>query len=343
MGDVFLETISRLFPISSMWMFFDKIANEDNISISKMKKFLAVIQKVGAAEPVIRFKDMAFIQALFKRVYNANNVELNTQFFTAFENMKALDLRTYKYLLDAAGSFIQNRGVNITDPEKGAATKLKQRLLDQYPDIRGIENLYKELKAIFANKPVNLENLGKLLKTNHTSVALNIDKVCIFMAGRLRKAEYISPDDRELFVMQFPIIGKFIEYLWDKGFDKVLEWENITTQPKVLKHYVRTSQIVINFNKKGISALLKDQLLEAMPEFDIVLDKEQPEASDILICDTDILHDYVDKRTLSVRRIFLYLENRMDYAPFRELLPKAFMRPLSGYRVVKLVLKDLFL
>lgn len=342
MGKDYLETIIRLFPMTSMWMLYRKIAYDD-ISTNKIKDFLDVIQRVTGVEPVIRFNDMKFVQDLFKRVYKANNIELYAKYFSVFENMKTLDLRTYKYLLDASSSFVQSRGPNITANEKGAVNKLKQKLLDQFPDIREIENLYKELQIIFANKPIILESLEKLLRTNHTAVALNIDKVCVYLAGRLKRGEYISDDDRQLFSMQFPMIAGFLEYLWGQGFDKVLEWENIPAQPKLVKHFSSSIKFVINFQNKKMSALLKDQLKEVFPEFEIILDKETPETTDILLCDTEILQGYMDRRSLSARRILLYLENRMDYAPFRSLNCKVFMRPISSYKIVKLLLKDLYL
>ena len=143
--------------------------------------------------------------------------------------------------------------------------------------------------------------------------------------------------------MQFPLLARFIEYLWDQGFDKQLDWEKIPAQPKLLKYFASVSKIVINFKNKKMSALLKDQFQEIIPEFEVVLDKVQPEATDILVCDTDILQGYMDKRTVSARRIFLYLENRMDYTPFRALNAKAFMRPISGYRIIKLILQDIYL
>lgn len=342
MGKDYLETIILLFPMTSIWMLFRKIAYDD-VSTNKIKDFLDLIQRVAGVEPVIRFRDMKFIQDLFKRVYKANNIELYVKYFSVFENMKTLDLRTYKYLLDATTSFAQSRGANITVSEKGAVNKLKQKLLDQYPDIRDIESLYKELKVIFANKPINLESLEKLLKSNHISVALNIDRVCVFLAGRLKRGEYISDDDRQLFFMQFPMIARFIEYLWGQGFEKLLEWENIPSQPKLVKQFAGSLTFVLNFQNKKMSALLKDQLKEVLPEFEVILDKEKPDPTDILLCDTEVLQGYIDKRSLSARRILLYLENRMDYAPFRSLNCKVFMRPISGYRIVKLLLQDLFL
>ncbi len=342
MGKDYLETIIRLFPITSMWMLFKKIAYDD-ISTNKIKDYLDLIQRVAGIEPVIRFNDMKFIQDLFKRVYKANNIELYAKYFSVFEHMKTMDLRTYKYLLDASSSFVQSRGANITDNEKGAVNKLKQKLIDQFPDIRDIENLYKDLQVIFANKPISHESLEKLLKTNHTAVALNIDKVCVFLAGRLKRGEYISMDDRQVFFMQFPMIAGFIEYLWEQGFDKLLEWENIPPQPKLVKHFAGSLKFVINFQNKKIGSLLKDQLKEVFPEFEIILDKEKPETTDILLCDTEVLQGYIDKRSLSARRILLYLENRMDYAPFRSLNCKVFMRPISGHKIVKLLLKDLYL
>ncbi len=42
-------------------------------------------------------------------------------------------------------------------------------------------------------------------------------------------------------------------------------------------------------------------------------------------------------------KIYLYLEQRVDFLDFREYQPKAIMKPLSGYKVARMVLKELYL
>lgn len=342
-GKDYLSTIVQLFPLTSLRFFYKKIAYDD-ISVNKIKNYLEIVKQVASFEPVLHFKDIKFINDLFAKIFKTNNIELNTLFFTTLENIKTLDLRTYRSLREAINTFAQERGANLTQNEKGAVTKVKQRLQDQFPDIREVETLQKELKIIFVNKPIELQLLEKLLKNSHAAVAINIERVCTFLAGRLKMAEYISADDREIFFMQFPLLARFIEYLWSQGIDKQMDWEKIPPRGKLLKHFANELKIVITFKNKKAAAFLKDQLQEIIPEFQIKMDKEKPEENDIILCDTLALQEYLDRKAVSAKhRLYLYLENRMDYAPFRTYSPKAFMKPLSGFRVVKLLLQELYL
>jgi CheY-like chemotaxis protein len=342
MGKVYLETITRLFPLTSIKMLFEKIAYED-ISINKMKTYLGWIMHITAVELVFHFTNGKLAVDLFNRIMKSNNIELSVLFFKSFENMKILQLPTYKFLLDAANTFTANRGANITEKEKGIVTKLKQRLRDQFPDIRESQNMPKELRNIFLNKPIETEQLEKFIKTNQMGISLNIEKMCVYMAGRLKNAEYISDDDRQVFLMQFPMIAKFMDFLRSKGMDQKQDWENIKNTGKLLKHFAKDLRVIIAFKNKHITAILRDQLITAIPEFQILMNEETLQENDILVCDPEALKNYINKKAISKHRVFLYLENRSEYAQFRAINPKAFMKPFSAYRVVKMLMQELYL
>lgn len=343
MGKDYVETILRLFPLTAVKDLYAKIARTD-ISTTKMKKYLAWISRVAAMEPVIYFNDPKLPVDLFNRVMKANNIELSCNFFSSFENMKVMHLSTYKFLQDAISAFLENRGANITENERGIVTKLKQRLIDQFPDIRDTENMYKGLKGIMANKPIETEQLEKFIKANTLGIAMHIEKVCKYLAPRLRRGEYISNDERQVFLMQYPMLARFMDHLWETGSNAVEEWENIKPDGKLLKHFRKDLRLVFAFNNKHLTAILKDQLSEILPHFQMILDAD-PETlkeSDILFCDPRGIKPFMDKKAISKHRVFLYLENRTDYAQFRDLKPRAFMKPFSAHRVVRMVLQDLY-
>ena len=342
MGKVYMETITRLFPITSINLLYRKIAFED-VSINKMKAFLGWIMHVTGVELVFQFNDGKLAVEVFNKIMKSNNIELSVLFFKSFENMKILHLPTYKFLLDATNTFTSNRGANITEKEKGAINKLKQRLRDQFPDIREIENMPKELRNTFINKPLEPEQLEKLIKSNHTGVALNIEKVCVYMAGRLKSAEYISDDDRQVFLMQFPMIAKFMDFIRGEGMDQKLDWENIKNTGKLLKNFAKDLRIVVSFKNKHLTAILRDQFSAVIPEFQVLVDEEKLQENDILVCDPAALKSYIDKKVISKHKIYLHLENRTEYAQFRTYNPKAFMKPFSSYRAVKMILQELYL
>jgi hypothetical protein len=73
------------------------------------------------------------------------------------------------------------------------------------------------------------------------------------------------------------------------------------------------------------------------------LNEEKLQDNDILVCDPASLKNYIDKKAISKHRILLYLENRTEYAQFRTYNPRAFMKPFSSYRAVKMLLQELYL
>jgi hypothetical protein len=339
MGNDYMDTICRLFPVTTIKFLYNKIAFED-ISYTKIKKYLARIRKIAEMEPVIRFDNAKLINNLFNKVVNANNIELNTVFFQALENIKVLDLTSYKYLIDSTNTFANVRGAQINEKEKIALTKFKKKHQEQISELRDIDGIIKELNNVFINKPINREQLEKLLKIQHTAVSLNIEKVIPYLAERLKKADYINRDERELFYINRPVISRLIEmYTPPDDPEKPLD------RATLLSQFAQGFRFVIIFKDKLIGALVKDQLRETIPQFQVRLDLEAKdiEKNDIIICDVPKLKEYTSANAIKGNRIYLYLENRGDYAQFRDYKPKAFMDPISAARIIKMILKELYL
>lgn len=342
MGSEYYNTIVHLFPIKTIKYFLRKIAFED-ISTTKIKKFLAYVQMINALEPVLDFSDPRLVNGLFSRIFKINNAELNTHFFNSLENIKALDYKSFKYLIEAANTFGNERGAAISENEKGAIQKLKQRLRDEFSDMSEMEQFHKELQQIFMNSPIELESLDKLIRSNHMAAALNIERLSRYLAGRLKAAEFFTDDDRQSFFMRFPIITRFIEHLWKQGFNTRQEWDQITLTGDLWKNCTEDLRIILSFKNRRLSALLRDQLEEVFPQFQVLTDQEKLTDHDIFVCDTDVLKEYSRTQSMTNRKIYLYLEHRADFAQYRDLNPKAFMKPISGHRLVKMILKELYL
>ncbi|MGE5343802.1 MAG: hypothetical protein ACM3SY_20220 [Candidatus Omnitrophota bacterium] len=343
MGNDYLDTIMELFPISSIRMFFNKIPDEE-VSISKVIKYLSKIAVIAPYEPVIPFNDATFINRLFSRILNANNIDLNTRFFTSLENIKFLDLKSYKFLLDALHAFAELRGENINPKEIGAISRLKTRLREQFQDIRELETLQPDLNDIFSTAPIQIERLEKLFDTNHKAVALKIHHVAAFLAVHLNSA-VADESDIEVFYMKYPMIAKFVKHLTAQKQSPTLmeDWTDNSTKMDLLKHFRSDLKIVLSFTEKRKSAFIMDQLLQVIPEFQIVIDEKKLRETDLLVCDAESLREYIDSRTLKTKRLCLYLENRSDFAPFRAYNPKVFMKPFSAYRVLRVVLQELYI
>ncbi|MCP4218903.1 MAG: hypothetical protein GY765_29995 [bacterium] len=345
MGKDFITTITTVFPLTTLKMILTKIAGDD-ISTTKAKKFLAMMTSITENEPLIVFRDLKLFADLFRKIIKSNNIELNILFFSTFENLRTLDLYTHKYIMEATGQFMSTRGAAITQGEKGVATKLKQRLIDHFPDLRESQNFPKELNAVFLNKPINYEHLAKVLKSFPIAVSLDIERTISFLAPRIKKNIYMSKDDRELLFMQFPVLSKFIEYQWSLGDEKEdVEWKDIPVDRsggnRFLENFADDFRVVLSFQDKKYVAFLKDQLMEIIPSLRQGVDAEDINDTDILICDTFKMKEYIAKNTLKTKRVYLYLEHKVDYTAFKAYNPKVFMPPFSGCRIMKMILQDL--
>ncbi len=340
MGKEYIETVSYLFPIETTRMFLEKIWADDN-SNNKVKKYLGYISPIVANEIVLDLKNNKFVENLFSRILAANNPELNILFFSILYNIKVLDIRSYKNLLSATNNFLQTRGAHIKEQEKNTITKFKNNLISYFADIRRIEELPKELKIIFLNKPIEVKSLEKILTTSHYAVASRIDQIALYFNKKLSSSEYMDPDDFENFKLKFQhihhIMTAYKDIFTREDFDEIPDSINI--MKKAMGHV----RFVLSFEKKKHLIMIKEQLQESIPYIQIEIDKAKIDGNDLLICDTTRLKHLLDSKQLNTQRVFLFLENRGQYAPFREMNPKAILQPISGFRLTKLVLNELFL
>jgi|GEM_PF-537711 len=349
MGNDYIDTVVELFPITAIKNFLDKIANED-LSNNKVSRYLAKMTAVAAVEPVLYLNDAKFINRLYNRVINANNIDLNTDFFLSLENIKILDLRSYKYLVDATNAFSDLKGEGINPKEKAAIIRLKTKLREQLQDLRDMENLQKDIKSIFVNEPIEIEPLIKILETNHVAASLKIHHAAAFLANQFRNPAVTKPDDLQLFSLKFPLLYELIKILMTKKEIPLSEeWIDNAGRMELLNQVKDKPRMVIAFKEKRRTAFLQDQLLEVIPEFEVLpvsefeKDNVDLKDTDFFICDPPYLKDFIDHMKLKTTRIFLYLENRLDFAPFRSLNPRAFVKPFSGCRVIRMLLQELFI
>jgi len=343
MGNDYLDTIIELFPITSTRMFFSRMTDED-VSNSKVVKYLSKISVISPYEPVIPLNDPQLINKLFNRILNSNNPDLSTMFFLSLENIKFLDVKSYKYLVDATNAFQEVKGENIHSKETGAISRLKARLREQLQDIREIEALQKDMQAVFASAPIDVDRLDKLIESNMKAVGLKIHHVTPYIASYLKHG-VAHEDQLHAFYAKYPLLARMIKYIASQNKEPEIkeDWTDPAGRLEFLSHFKDELRVIISFKEKRKSALIMDQINNTLPEFQVLLDEPNLRETDFLICDHIWLKEYADKKTLHTNRIFLYLENRLDFAPFRAFNPKVFMKPVSGYRVIRMLLQELYI
>ncbi len=103
-------------------------------------------------------------------------------------------------------------------------------------------------------------------------------------------------------------------------------------------------RIVLNFEEREVTALFKDQFNEILPDIKIAVDEPELQSLDILMCDSDTSrNEYIKKKKLATRRLFILFKTRDEFHHFKDYNPKSFLRPISAYRTIKLILQELYL
>ncbi|MCP5048638.1 MAG: HEAT repeat domain-containing protein [bacterium] len=330
MESEYIRTIAQLFPVSTVKLLLDKIATSE-MEVAKAKRFMEHIIAITKQGVVVTIKDNNLLELLVLKVINASSLELNDQFLTVLEQIKTLDRTTYKNLYDASNFFTLQRGDNLVEEETYSMKRVKDNLKNIIEDVRKGDALEKELKMVLAKSIADLNRLRQVLVNHHMGVAFRIKWVVHSIAEYMKHIDPKYMASWREFFSQFPLITQMVR--------EARSGE--TGQDGGSLH--DTLRITIRFEDRSLTALFKDQFKELLPHFNIVIDALQLEPTDILLCDSHSLKEYINSNTLTTKRVFVLLENRSEYNAFKALNPKSFIAPISVYRTVKLILSELYI
>ncbi|MCP4220421.1 MAG: hypothetical protein GY765_37670, partial [bacterium] len=342
MGNHYLDTITRVFPLTTVKMFFNKIAN-GNLSITKTKKFLTRIEEILPLELLFTFKDKEMIEKLFNRIIISNNAELNVQFFSLFKYIKTLDGTTYSNIKDCLSIFITKRERNITPKEKGELRRVTQGMREQFNDLKHMSDGLEEIHSVFGAEEIDFERLEKLITKHHIAVALNIETFIEPLVQHFEKVNNETIQGWSKFFAQYPRLASLITETIDK---KAESSENL--QFNDLRKLVATLgdeplRLVLNFKNRYLTAILKEQFEETLPSLNMVVNEDILEEEDILLCDTEIINDLVLQSQTIPTKLFVFLEEASGATAFRECKPVTFVEPFSFSRIVRQILQNLYL
>ncbi len=347
MGNDYLDTITAWFPISSVRKLLE-MAVQEGVQVPRIKEYFHRVIEIVEQEVAITLRDSHLLPALVQKVIGACNLELNQLFLQILSLLKSLDIATYKNLYDALNLFINQRGGHLVEEESLAIKKVKGNFHNLMIDIKTIETLEKEIKAILLRQIPDLVQLKKVLVSYHLGAAFKIKFLIRSMTGLFKTMEENDIGNWKLFVKEFPLIMRMAreaktmisqqgDDYWHSFWDAGIKGE------KAGKSFHSQLRIVIHFEEKKIAAFFKDQLEEVIPHFTIVLREPRLEPTDILLCDSYALSDYIKQNTLSTNRVFVLLENRKEFSNYKALNPRAFFKPVAFHRVLKLILQELYL
>jgi hypothetical protein len=341
MGSEYLDTISQLFPVSTVKNIFRKIVSGE-LSVSKTKKYLDKLGEIVPYELLFTLRDKEFILKLFNRIILSNNAELNAQFLGILKYIKTLDIETYRTLVHSLNLFITKREKNITQKEKSEFQRIKNSMNDMQYELKKIEEGMEEIKRAFIDANPNFDLLEKVLNHSQLSIVLNINSfidtlVTHFEAsktGHIREWTKIFIKFPRISQLIAPIIKEKVETTTGRGISDLRKLAESMSDVSL--------RIVINFKDRKYTAILREQLQETVPHISISVDEKNPGMEDILLCDAESLNDLILLGKTIPGKIFIFLEKAASFAAFRSYNPRTFVQPFSFYRITREILQNIY-
>jgi hypothetical protein len=338
----YLETITALFPISTTKMLLEKIIFDD-LSANKTKKYLQVVSEILPSGLTLNFKDRHFVHSLLTKIVLLNNTELNCLFLSLYRHIKTLDLETYKNLNESLGVFTTLKEKKVSVQEGDELRRARKNFNEVFFEIRRITEAMKLMERMFLRPELDFDQLEDFLNKNGITVALHIDRLRQLIEKSLAEAGQESMRHWVLLLRRFPVIG----FRLKTSIKQLAE----TSQPQFKTALNRLAdslpqqmpKIIIRVTDNHITAVLREQCREILPDFPVTLAKKELNEDDVLICDQEYLKDFILTGTLPSQKLYLLLDKRSDFSSFKSYNPRPLLKPFSAYRIIKEILKELYI
>jgi hypothetical protein len=196
---------------------------------------------------------------------------------------------------------------------------------------------------MFTRADLDFEQVVNFLTQQSLGVTLNIDRVSQVITKRLTAAGREEIKEWLRLFNRFPMIAFRLK-------DAILEKAQAHTGPEssaLLKFHgalpEKPLKVLIRLTNKRITAILREQFLELVPDIPVDTETDQLAEDDMLLCDTVTLKDLILKNTLPSQKLFLFLDKISEFDSFKTYNPRPFLRPFSAYRIMREVLKEIYL
>ena len=341
MGDHYLDTITSLFPVSSVRRLLSKIANPE-LSINKARHYLGKINEVMASEIIINFKDKEYLDKLFDRIYRSHNADLNVDFLSMIKTMKTFDKTTFLNMNSCLGAYINLREMQLTPKERGELSRIKRNLVEISNELRKIEEGLAAFQQLPRMDPVDFRALSNLIKTYPLALAFFKDRFFNYLAKEFPKCTSEHVTEWIDFFTQYPRVMNVLKNVVEQ---KILIQDDIAYKAlEDLLDNVSGSpiRVVIIFKNRQLTAVLREEFKEVDPGVTVIEYDYDLTDMDILLCDAEILRDLILQGKTMPEKIFLFMENLEGFSDFKAYNTRNFVRPFFYYRIIKDVLSELY-
>lgn len=338
----YLETTIQLFPISAMKKMLKEIAFTEAVP-SKINMYLHLIDDIVPSGLTIKLEEKDLTAAISRKILTTGNLDLVLLFLEVLKYIKTFDPETYTNLNEGLELFTLQGDQKISAEANDQVRKAHKNLTDLFFEIRQIETGLKTLDKLFAREELDFDQLAHLFSAHSFCVALNIEQVSRLIEQRLAAA------GREELRKWLPLFNRFPMIAFQLK-DAIAQKANAQSGPEssALQKFHQALptipvKIVIRLSNKRITAILREQFHELIPHIPLDTETDVLAEEDMLLCDTVTLKDFILKNTLPSRKLFLFLDNISEFESFKTYNPKPLVKPFSAYRIMKEVLKEIYL
>lgn len=340
MEDEYLETIFRIFPVTACKKMLFKIATED-LPLPQLEKYLEQIREATRKELVFCFNhadDGKILVELMKRIININSLNVTSDLLTTLTQIKTFDVTTYRNITNALNYFInvKSKEDSLPPEEKTGIKQVKENLKFIWEDVKRIESIEKELKLAVSKSVPDVLQLKRLVSGNGLPLAFKVKPLVELMADFFKNIDEKTIALWRKFFQEFPLVSRLVRE------ERIRQGQTQATASDSKESLHDRLRIVISFKERDYTALFHDQFQEILPDFNLALDDEKLESTDIFLCDKDTFTEYMDKKKVGTKRNFVLLKHRDENAAVKEHSPRTFLQPIFAYRTARLMLQELY-
>jgi hypothetical protein len=338
----YLDAITHLFPVTSIKKLMERIAYGD-LSMPGVKRYLKQVSQLVTAGLVFCFEDTRFISRLVNKIIFFNNPDLNVLFLGILRHIKTFDLKTVKNMEEALSFFINTRGAKISVKEGDEVRKIRIAVKDLLYEIKAVEDGCKSLESMFAGPVSDADQMANLFSRHSLCISLLTERVTRSIEKKLARAGIKALKQWIEFFRRFPMPGMQVK---DAIAQKARQQKGaLRSQMNQLLQSLPEEpyKIVFRLNDRRITALFRDQCQEIIPGIPLSTEADAWQEGDMLICDAENLKDFILKDSLPAKKLFLILEKTSDFSSFQEYNPRTLVKPFSAYRIMKEILRELYI
>jgi hypothetical protein len=342
MEEVYLDTITRLFPVTSVKKLLERITYSD-LPVSRVRKYLKRTMELAAGEFVFHFQDQHFLPRAFNKIIFYNNPDLNVLFLNILRHIKTFDMKVIKNIEESLSFYAATRGAKIGVKEGNEARKVRIAIKDLLYEIKAVEDGCQSLESMFAREVPDADQMAHLLNRHSLCAALFTHRLCQAIEKSLASVETDGLKQWIDWLRRFPMLGAKVRGAVEEKTQQhkgplhsqlIKLCQSLPTEPY---------KIVIQLGDKHLFALISDQCREIIPHIPIDTRVDRRQEGDISICDPGALKDLILRDLLPTKKLFLVLDKRSDFSSFQAYNPHTLVKPFSAFRMMKEILKELYI